>query len=87
MSSKLTVLLTDTFQVIALICSFFVDLLMLLSLLSTNWLTTNKYRQGLWQYCIETDSPRPLPFGLQDGDGCHWGRDAGISPNNPIVKC
>jgi len=60
-----------------LICSFFVDLLMLLCLLSTNWLTTNKYRQGLWQYCIDTDSPRPLPFGLTDPDGqCYWGRDA-----------
>jgi hypothetical protein len=54
---------------------------MLLCLLSTNWLTTNKYRQGLWQYCIDTDSPRPLPFGLTDPDGqCYWGRDAGIIP-------
>jgi hypothetical protein len=72
-----TVTIVRPLKVIALICSFFVDLLMLLCLLSTNWLTTNKYRQGLWQYCIDTDSPRPLPFGLTDPDGqCYWGRDA-----------
>lgn len=51
---------------------------MILCLLSTNWLTTIKYRQGLWQYCIDIDSPRPLPFGLDDHDGCHWGRNAGM---------
>lgn len=51
---------------------------MILCLLSTNWLTTLKYRQGLWQYCIDVDSPRPLPFGLDDHDGCHWGRNAGM---------
>lgn len=65
---------------IALICNLFVDLLMVLCLLSTNWLTTTKYRQGLWQYCIDADSPRPLPFGLDDHDGCHWGRDVGECP-------
>ena len=64
---------------IALICSVFVDFLMILSLSSTNWLTANKYRQGLWQFCIELDSPRPLPFGINQPDGCHWGRDAGQS--------
>ncbi|KAH7636499.1 uncharacterized protein LOC124498413 [Dermatophagoides farinae] len=63
-------------RVIALICNILVDLLMILCLLSTNWLTTLKYRQGLWQYCIDVDSPRPLPFGLDDHDGCHWGRNA-----------
>lgn len=64
-------------QVIALICNLFVNLLMILCLLSTNWLTTTKYRQGLWQYCIDVDSPRPLPFGITDEDGCHWGREVG----------
>ena len=49
---------------------------MILCLLSTNWLTTTKFRQGLWQFCIDPDSPRPLPFGIEAHDGCHWGRDA-----------
>ncbi|XP_075680680.1 transmembrane protein 47 isoform X1 [Dermatophagoides pteronyssinus] len=71
-----TVTIVRPLKVIALICNILVDLLMILCLLSTNWLTTIKYRQGLWQYCIDIDSPRPLPFGLDDHDGCHWGRNA-----------
>lgn len=70
-----TVTIVRPLKVIALICNLFVNLLMILCLLSTNWLTTTKYRQGLWQYCIDVDSPRPLPFGITDEDGCHWGRE------------
>lgn len=71
-----TVNIVRPLKVIALICNIFVNFLMLLCLISTNWLTTTKYRQGLWQYCIDTDSPRPLPFDLKDEDGCYFGRDA-----------
>lgn len=50
---------------------------MSLAIASSNWLTADKYRQGLWEYCIEEDAIRPLPFNLENGPGCYRGRDAG----------
>lgn len=38
---------------------------MLLSILSSSWLVAQKYRQGLWEQCIEEGAPEPLPFGLE----------------------
>lgn len=64
-------------QVIAFICGCIVILLMVLSLASTNWLTSDKFRQGLWNYCVEEDAPRPLPFNIDPTPGCFPGRDVG----------
>lgn len=50
---------------------------MVLCLASSNWLTSDKFRQGLWEYCVEEDAPKPLPFGINSEPGCYPGRDVG----------
>ena len=52
---------------------------MTLCIASSNWLTADKFRQGLWEYCIEEDAVEPLPFNLKNGPGCYAGRDVGKS--------
>ncbi|XP_076319046.1 transmembrane protein 47-like isoform X2 [Tachypleus tridentatus] len=55
----------DLIQVISFICGLIVILLMLLCLASSNWLTADKFRQGLWEHCVDEDAPLPLPFHLK----------------------
>lgn len=59
---------------------------MTLCIASSNWLTADKFRQGLWEYCIEEDAGEPLPFNLKNGPGCYAGRDVGeLAPNCYLV--
>lgn len=67
----------SSLQVIAFICGTIVILLMVLSLASSNWLTSEKFRQGLWEYCVEEDAPQPLPFNIDSPPGCYPGRQVG----------
>lgn len=64
-------------QVIAFICGIIVIFLMILCLASSNWLTSDKFRQGLWEFCVEEDAPEPLPFDIKATPGCFPGRDVG----------
>lgn len=61
-------------QVFAFICGLIVILLMILCLASSNWLIAHKFRQGLWEQCVEEDAPLPLPFGLNVKPGCYVAR-------------
>jgi len=72
-----TVTIIRPLKVIAFICGIIVIFLMTLCIASSNWLTAEKFRQGLWEYCIEEDPPEPLPFNLKDGPGCYPGRNVG----------
>ncbi|KAK8770867.1 hypothetical protein V5799_025891 [Amblyomma americanum] len=47
---------------------------MILCLASSNWLIAHKFRQGLWEQCVEEDAPLPLPFGLNVKPGCYVAR-------------
>lgn len=64
---------------------------MVLCLASSNWLTAEKYRQGLWEFCVDENAPRPLPFGINVEPGCYPGRDVGmfyfLSKNSMCVTC
>ncbi|KAH7956351.1 hypothetical protein HPB52_008443 [Rhipicephalus sanguineus] len=64
----------DDAQVFAFICGLIVILLMILCLASSNWLIAHKFRQGLWEQCVEEDAPLPLPFGLNVKPGCYVAR-------------
>lgn len=59
-----TVTIVRPLKVIAFICGLIVILLMILCLASSYWLTTDKFRQGLWEHCLDADAPTPLPFGI-----------------------
>ncbi|XP_049271336.1 uncharacterized protein LOC119391736 [Rhipicephalus sanguineus] len=61
-------------KVFAFICGLIVILLMILCLASSNWLIAHKFRQGLWEQCVEEDAPLPLPFGLNVKPGCYVAR-------------
>ncbi|XP_037277881.2 p53 apoptosis effector related to PMP-22 isoform X1 [Rhipicephalus microplus] len=61
-------------RVFAFICGLIVILLMILCLASSNWLIAHKFRQGLWEQCVEEDAPLPLPFGLNVKPGCYVAR-------------
>ncbi|KAH8040547.1 hypothetical protein HPB51_011243 [Rhipicephalus microplus] len=61
-------------MVFAFICGLIVILLMILCLASSNWLIAHKFRQGLWEQCVEEDAPLPLPFGLNVKPGCYVAR-------------
>jgi len=76
-----TVTIVRPLKVIAFICGIIVILLMVLCLASSHWLTSDKFRQGLWEFCVEEDAPRPLPFGIKTEAGCYPGRDV------TYIKC
>lgn len=64
-------------KVIAFICGIVVIFLMTLCIASSNWLTADKYRQGLWEFCLDEGAAQPLPFDLNVEPGCYPGRDVG----------
>jgi len=72
-----TVTIVRPLKVIAFICGIIVIFLMTLCLASSNWLTAEKFRQGLWEFCIDEDAPKPLPFNIDEGPGCYSGRSVG----------
>ncbi|CAM1327673.1 Uncharacterised protein g9558 [Pycnogonum litorale] len=65
-----TVTVVRPLKVIAFICGLIVILLMILCLASSHWLTATKFRQGLWENCIEENAPLPLPFNIEYKPGC-----------------
>ncbi|KAL3251564.1 hypothetical protein MRX96_055086 [Rhipicephalus microplus] len=69
-----TVTVVRPLKVFAFICGLIVILLMILCLASSNWLIAHKFRQGLWEQCVEEDAPLPLPFGLNVKPGCYVAR-------------
>lgn len=69
-----TVTVVRPLKVIAFICGLIVILLMILCLASSNWLTAEKFRQGLWEHCVEENAPLPLPFDLNARSGCYPAR-------------
>ncbi|XP_022693599.1 transmembrane protein 47-like isoform X4 [Varroa jacobsoni] len=70
-----TVHIVRPLKVFAFICGLIVVLLMILSILSSSWLVAQKYRQGLWEQCVEEGALKPLPFGLEVGPGCYGARN------------
>lgn len=64
-------------QVIAFVCGIAVIILMTLCIASSNWLTADKYRQGLWEFCVDDGAALPLPFDINVEPGCYPGRDVG----------
>ncbi|KAG8195418.1 hypothetical protein JTE90_013875 [Oedothorax gibbosus] len=71
-----TVTVVRPLKVIAFICGLIVILLMILCLASSNWLTAEKFRQGLWEHCVDYGAVQPLPFDLQVKPGCYPARSA-----------
>uniref|UniRef100_A0A1B6ECW6 Transmembrane protein 47 n=1 Tax=Clastoptera arizonana TaxID=38151 RepID=A0A1B6ECW6_9HEMI len=64
-------------QVIAFICGLIVIVLLILALVSTDWLMSEGWRQGLFSHCIGEAAPTPLPFNVQNlGPDCYKARDA-----------
>lgn len=63
-------------QVIAFICGLIVIILMIMGLVSTDWLMAEGWRQGLFMHCIEKGATHPLPFNVQEEPGCYQSRDA-----------
>lgn len=78
-------LMTRKILGVSFIFSFTIFMLMSISLLSSYWITSDGFRQGLIYLCIEESDPllrttyRPLPFGLSDElqPGCYPNRDVG----------
>lgn len=70
-----TVTVVRPLKVIAFICGLIVILLMILCLASSNWLTAEKFRQGLWEQCVEEGAQQPLPFELPYKPGCYAARE------------
>ena len=60
---------------IALVCGVITAFLMLLALASSDWLQAVGWRQGLFEHCIETGAPTPLPFQTDAEPGCHRARN------------
>ncbi|RZF38696.1 hypothetical protein LSTR_LSTR011006 [Laodelphax striatellus] len=72
-----TVTITRPLKVIAFICGLMVIGLLLLALLSADWLMAAGWRQGLFTHCIGENSPTPLPFNVPNqGPDCYKARDA-----------
>ncbi|GFQ65138.1 transmembrane protein 47 [Trichonephila clavata] len=69
-----TVTVVRPLKVIAFICGLIVILLMILCLASSNWLTAEKFRQGLWEQCVDNGAMQPLPFELKVKPGCYPAR-------------
>ncbi|XP_039297007.1 transmembrane protein 47 [Nilaparvata lugens] len=64
-------------QVIAFICGVMVIGLLVMALVSTDWLMAAGWRQGLFAHCISEHSPTPLPFNVPNqGPDCYPARDA-----------
>jgi len=70
-----TITVVRPLKVIALVCGVITVFLMLLALSSSDWLLAIGWRQGLFEHCIESDAPRPLPFQINAEAGCHRARD------------
>lgn len=75
--SRMKVDFRCSFQVIALICGIIVIILMIMGLASPDWLMAAGWKQGLFMHCIDVDAPRPLPFNMQEREGCYQSRDVG----------
>ncbi|XP_022918608.1 transmembrane protein 47 isoform X1 [Onthophagus taurus] len=71
-----TVTITRPLKVIAFICGIIVIILMIMGLVSTDWLMAAGWRQGLFMHCIEEGAPQPLPFNMVNPAGCYPSRDA-----------
>ncbi|XP_066247703.1 uncharacterized protein [Euwallacea similis] len=70
-----TVTIRRPLKVIAFICGLIVILLMIMGLVSTDWLMSAGWRQGLFMHCIEENAPEPLPFNTKGSSGCYSARD------------
>lgn len=74
-----TITVTRPLKVIALICGMIVIILMCMSLMSTDWLMSAGWRQGLFEHCVAAFAPTPLPFNIKHlgtGAACYPARDA-----------
>ncbi|XP_050302139.1 transmembrane protein 47 isoform X1 [Anthonomus grandis grandis] len=70
-----TVSIKRPLKVIAFICGLIVIILMIMGLVSTDWLMAAGWRQGLFMHCIEEHAPKPLPFNIEGTTGCYTARD------------
>jgi len=70
-----TITITRPLKVIAFLCGALALALLVMSLASTDWLLTQGWRQGLFLHCVDGAADKPLPFGLQDAEGCYRVRD------------
>lgn len=65
-------------QVIAFVCGIIVIALMLMALMSSDWLIAEGWRQGLFSHCIGENAPTPLPFNVPEREAaCYPARDEG----------
>lgn len=72
-----TITITRPLKVIAFICGMIVIVLLILALISSDWLMAEGWRQGLFSHCIGENPPTPLPFNVQNlGPDCYEARDA-----------
>lgn len=59
---------------------------MIMGLVSTDWLMSAGWRQGLFMHCIEEHAPEPLPFNTKGSSGCYTARDVGGLTTKITVK-
>ncbi|XP_066908416.1 transmembrane protein 47 isoform X3 [Halyomorpha halys] len=71
-----TITVTRPLKVIAFICGLMVMILLVLALISNDWLMASGWRQGLFSHCITENAPTPLPFNIKYlGPDCYKARD------------
>ncbi|XP_014254134.1 transmembrane protein 47 isoform X2 [Cimex lectularius] len=71
-----TITITRPLKVIAFICGLMVMVLLVLALVSNEWLMAAGWRQGLFSHCIGETAPTPLPFNVKNqAPDCYKARD------------
>ena len=65
------------FQVIASILASVSFFLLIGAVSSANWVSSDGWKEGLFEQCVDKGAPLPLPFGLVAEEGCIPVRGAG----------
>jgi len=64
-------------KVIAFTCCSITVFLLIAAVSSSDWVSSDGWREGLFVQCINPGAPTPLPFGADPVPGCHRAHSAG----------
>lgn len=64
-------------QVISFTCCSITVLLLFASVSCSDWVNSDGWREGLFEQCVSTGSPTPVPFGGEPIPGCRKAHSAG----------
>ena len=65
------------FQVIAYTLTVISFFLLIGAVSSSSWVSSQGWREGLFEQCVDKGAPLPLPFGVAAEEGCSRVRGAG----------